>query len=101
MLIVHYMHFNKLWYYWLDNSEQKKYWRKINSEEDLCYVNLLCEDIITERQARSLLRMLFPNNKIIKAFPYHHSPSHCGSRPKKVTVDRKAMLKEKNKLRNA
>lgn len=83
MKIVHYMHVNKLWYYWLDDSERKKYWRKIQCEEDLNYVNLLSEDIITERQARDLLRELFPDNKIMKAIPYHHSPSPWGSRPLK------------------
>lgn len=99
MKIVHYMHVNKLWYYWLDDSERKKYWRKIQCEEDLNYVNLLSEDIITERQARDLLRELFPDNKIMKAIPYHHSPSPWGSRPLKNTVDRKKMLKEKIEFR--
>ena len=99
MEIVHYMHVNKLWYYWLDDSECKKYWRKIQCEEDLKYVNLLTEDIITERQARDLLKELFPDNKIMKTIPYHHSPSPWGSRPFKNTVDRKRMLKEKVEFR--
>lgn len=89
------MHVNKFWFYWLDDSKQKKYWRKIETDEDLKRVNLLSEDIITERQAKELLRELFPENKIMKAVPYHHSPSSFGSRPVKVTVDRKGMLKEK------
>ena len=99
MEIVHYMHLNKLWYYWLDDSEQKKYWRKIQCEEDLNDVNLLSEEIITERQVKELLRELFPDNKIMKAIPYHYSPSTSGSRPFKNTVDRKRMLKDKNEFR--
>lgn len=74
MEIVHYMHVNKLWYYWLDNSEQKKYWRNIQTEYDLQYINLLSEEVITERKAKELLRELFPNNKIMKAIPYHEAP---------------------------
>lgn len=99
MKIVHYMHVNKLWYYWLDNSEQKKYWRKIQYEDDLNDVNLLSEEVITERHAKELLKELFPDNKIMKAVPYHYSPSPWGSRPFKNTVDRKRMLKEKNEFR--
>ena len=99
MKIVHYMHVNKLWYYWLDDSEQKKYWRKIQYENDLKNVNLLSEEIITERQAKDLLKELFPDNKIMKSIPYHEAPSSSGSRPVKITVDRKGMLKEKIKFR--
>ena len=95
MEIVHYMHLNKLWYYWLDNSERKKYWRQLETEDDLKNVHLLSEDIISERQAKELLKELFPENKIMKAIPYHFSPSNFGSRPFKQTVDRKRMLKEK------
>lgn len=99
MKIVHYMHVNKLWYYWLDDSEQKKYWRKIEYEDDLEKVSLLSEKIITERQAKELLRQLFPDKQIMKAIPYHFSPDSRGSRPIKVTVDRKGMLKEKIQFR--
>lgn len=99
MKIVHYMHVNKLWYYWLDNSEQKKYWRKIQYEDDLNDVNLLSEEVITERHAKELLKELFPDNKIMKAVSYHYSSSPWGSRPFKNTVDRKRMLKEKNEFR--
>ena len=98
MEIVHYMHVNKLWYYWLDNLEQKKYWRKIQYEDDLKDVNLLSEEIITERQVKQKLRELFLENRIMKAIPYHHSRSSYGSRPVKITVDRKGMLKEKTRL---
>lgn len=91
--IVHYIHLNKLWYYWIDEYEYKKYWRK--SENHYKDINLLTNEIITERQCKNLLRNLFPKNKIIKAFPYHHSPSPFGSRPKKFTIDRKRMQKEK------
>lgn len=97
--IVHYMHVNKFWFYWLDDSEQKRYWRKIEIEEDLKRVSLLSEEIITERQAKGLLRELFRENKIMKAIPYHYSPSPFGSRPVKVTVDRKRELKDKIKFR--
>lgn len=91
--IVHYMHFNKLWYYWLDNYTGKKYYRKL--EEKCSDVNLLSGEIITEGQCRKILRNLFPQYKIMKAFPYHYSSSSWGSRPTKSTVDRKSMLKEK------
>lgn len=96
--VVHYIHLNKLWYYWLDNSEGKKYWRKIQNEDDLKNANLLSEEIISEHQAKELLKTMFPNNKIIKAIPFHFSPSASGSRPKKQTVDRKRMLKEKKEF---
>lgn len=99
MQIVHYMHVNKLWYYWLDDSEQKKYWRKIENEDDLKDVNLLSKDVITEHQAKELLREMFPENKIMKAVPYHHSPSPWGSRPFKNTVNKKRMMREKIKFR--
>ena len=99
MAIVHYMHKDKLWYYWIDNSERKKYWRKVQTKEDLKYVNLLSKEFITEKEARKLLKELFPNNKIMKAFPYHHSPETRGTRPFKTTVNRKKMLKEKIEFR--
>ena len=96
--IVHYIHLNKLWYYWLDNSERKKYWRKIQNEKDLERVTLLSEEIISEHQAKELLKAMFPENKIMKAIPFHFSPSDSGSRPKKQTVDRKRMLREKQEF---
>lgn len=96
--VVHYMHINKLWYFWLDNTEGKKFWRKIQNESDLKSVTLLSEEIISEHQAKELLKTMFPNNKIMKAFPFHASPSHFGSRPKKQTVDRKRMLREKKEF---
>ena len=99
MEIVHYIHINKLWYYWLDNSDRKKYWRKIQYEDDLKYVNLLSKEMITERKAKELLRKLFPDNKIMKAFSYLEASSSSGSRPVKITIDRKGMLKEKIKFR--
>lgn len=99
MEIVHYIHLNKLWYYWLDDSEQKKYWRKIENSSDLNKVTLLSNEIITERQAKDLLKQMFPDNRIMKAIPYHYSPTSCGSRPKKITVDRKGMLQDKLNLR--
>lgn len=90
--IIHYMHFNKLWYYWIDEYEDKKYWRKL----ELCdVINLLTKEVITERQCRTMLQSQFPDYKIMKAIPYHESPSHDGSRPVKSTVDRKGMLEEK------
>ena len=96
--IVHYMHVNKLWYYWIDNSEQKKYYRKIQCEDDLKDVILLSDEVLTERQAKKLLQQLFPDNRIIKAIPYHESSSLSGSRPVKTVIDRKRMLKEKLKF---
>lgn len=96
--VVHYIHLNKLWYYWLDNSEGKKYWRKLQNEDDLKSVTLLSEEIISERQAKELLKEMFPENKIMKAIPFHFSPSDSGSRPKKQTVDRKRMLREKKEF---
>lgn len=90
--IVHYMHYNKLWYYWIDGYERKKYWRKLGQFDD---INLLTEEVITEKECKSRLRLLFPNYKIMKAIPYHDSPNHDGSRLVKYTVDRKTMLKEK------
>jgi len=36
----------------------------------------------------------YPNKDIKKVLPYHYAPSG-GSRPVKVTVDRKGMLKHK------
>lgn len=94
--IVHYMHFNKLWYYWIDEYEGKKYWRKLELCDD---VNLLTEEVITERQCRNMLQSLFPDYKIMKAIPYHESSGYGGSRPVKSTVDRKGMLKEKIRFR--
>ena len=91
--IVHYMHFNKLWYYWLDESESKKYWRKLDGDDD--NVCLLSEGIITEHQCREKLRSMFPDNKIMKAIPFHYSPSNHGSRHIKHTVNRKREVKEK------
>ena len=70
--IVHYMHYEKLWYYWIDEKENRKYWRKLN-EDDVC---LLSEDIITEHQCREKLKFMFPDNKIMKATPFHWSPSN-------------------------
>lgn len=96
--VVHYIHLNKFWYYWLDHSEGKKYWRKIQDEKDLESVTLLSEEIISERQAKELLKTMFPNNKIMKAIPFHFSPSDSASRPKKETVDRKRMLREKKEF---
>lgn len=96
--IVHYMHLNKLWYYWLDDSERKKYRRKIQDEDDLKTVNLLSEEIISEHQAKELLKAMFPENKIMKAIPFHFSPSNFGFRPIKQTVDRKRMLREKREF---
>ena len=98
MQIVHYIHLHKSWYYWLDDSEKKKYWRKIQNEDDLKNVTLLSEEIISEHQVKELLKEMFPENKIMKAIPFHASPSHFGSRPKKETVDRKRMLREKKEF---
>ena len=98
MKIVHYIHLNKFWYYWLDDSERKKYWRKLQNEDDLKTVNLLSEEIISEHQAKEFLKAMFPENKIMKAIPFHFSPSNFGSRPRKQTVDRKRMLKEKQEF---
>ena len=95
--IVHYMHFEKYWFYWIDEFEIKKYWRKGEGKCD--DVHLVSEDIITERQCKEILRKMFPDKKIMKAIPYHRSPSPWGSRPAKITVDRKQMLKEKNAFR--
>lgn len=97
--IVHYMHFNKIWYYWIDKYEEKKYWRKLEGNcEDII---LLTEDIITERQCKIILQTLFPNHRIMKAYPYHYSPriGSSGSRTGKSTIDRKGMLEDKIKFR--
>ncbi len=91
--IVHYMHFNKLWYYWLDEYESKKYWRRLEGDDD--NIHLLSEEIITEHQCREKLRSMFPDNKIMKAIPFHYSPGNHGSRPIKYTVNRKREVKEK------
>lgn len=95
--IVHYMHFNKLWYYWLDENENKKYWRKLEGADEDIY--LLSDEIITEYQCREKLQNMYPDNKIMKAIPFHYSPSNSGSRPIKCTVDRKRMVKEKIQFR--
>ena len=94
--IVHYMHFNKLWYYWLDEYESKKYWRKLNEDDN---IHLVSEEVITERQCKEKLQNMYPDNKIMKAIPFHYSPSNSGSRPIKCTVDRKGMAKEKVQFR--
>lgn len=97
--IVHYMHFNKLWYYWIDEYERKKYWRKLEGNYD--DLILLTEDIITERQCKIILQTLFQNYRIMKAYPYHYSPRYGsgGSRMGKCTIDRRGMLKDKIKFR--
>lgn len=86
------MHYDKLWYYWIDEYDCKKYWRKLEEDD----IKLLTEDIITERKCKEQLQILFPEYKIMKAIPYHYSPRFGnGSRPIKSTVARKIMLKEK------
>lgn len=90
--IVHYIHYNKLWYYWIDNSNKKKYWRKLEENDS---IQLLTHNLITEKQCREMLVERFPTMVIMKAIPYHYSPSHIGSRPVKHTRNRKQELKEK------
>ncbi len=91
------MHLNKLWYYWIDEYDTRKYWRKFEGSFD--EVKLLTEEIITEHQCKIRLKNMFPYFKVIKTIPYHYSHSPWGSRPVKCKIDRKGMLKEKNDFR--
>ena len=90
MKVVHYMHKDKLWYYWVDESEHTKYYRK-----DLSKTELLSENKITEHQAKLVLKEKFPEHKIMKALPFHDSPSNISSRPIKTARDRKRQKKKK------
>ena len=90
MKVVHYMHKDKLWYYWVDESEHTKYYRK-----DLSKTELLSENKITEHQAKLVLKEKFPEHKIMKALPFHDSPSNISSRPIKTARDRTRQKKEK------
>ncbi len=90
MSVVHYMHRNKLWYYWIDESEQTRYYGGILHDAEL-----FAGSGTTEHQARIILQEKFPEHKIMKALPFHDSPSNTGSRPIKETRDRKKQRKEK------
>jgi hypothetical protein len=62
MQIVHYIHLNKYWYYWLDNSTQKRYFRKFKNLSDM---HLVSEEIITEKEVKIILQKLFPDKEIV------------------------------------
>lgn len=93
-MILHYMHYQKQWFYWFDEYTDKKYYRKYN-DPNIIWID---ENIITERQCREYLKEKYPDVEIIKSIAYHYSPGPGGSRPIKETVDRKKMLKEKKEF---
>ena len=95
-MILHYMHYQKQWFYWFDQNTRKKYYRQETSPN----ISWISPDIQTERECRNFLQEKYPNCLIQKAYPYHlgHKVDKDGSRLYKITVDRKGMLKEKREF---
>lgn len=90
--ILHYMHYETRWFYWFDEYRKKKYYRR-HMWDDVIW---LPEDIYTKRECKKYLEENFPNIEKMIAYPYHMGFTKIGSRPIKLTIDRKRMLREKN-----
>lgn len=92
-MILHYMHYGSQWFYWFDQKTKKKYWKQEMSSD----ISWLPSNIRTEKECRNFLQETYPNYTMQKAYPYHIGTKidKNGSRPNKITVDRKGMLKEK------
>lgn len=75
MAVVHYIHYEKNWYYWIDDSEALRPYNLFIDN----FGNVVCGDNTTwfagedytEKKVKALLREKFPNDKIMKAISYH------------------------------
>ena len=66
MAIVHYMHYDKNWYFWIDEQEDFKYsfWKLMDAA-------WLAGEDHTDRMARQLLEDMFPGYTVKKEIMYH------------------------------
>lgn len=82
-MIVHYFHFYKQWFYWIDDKEKGTYSKQMFDGDWEKYYTKFAEDI-THRVAKEKLLNMFPKYAFDRAKPYHSSPSDSGSRQYKA-----------------
>ena len=103
MSIVHYVHFEKNWYYWIDDKEES-YYDPARSVKD--GMQWFAGEDTTNMIARKLLMEKFPEHKIKKHIAYHDGvrgkskEMKNGSRPYKTKYNWKAERKFKKDQQN-
>ena len=103
MSIVHYVHYEKNWYYWIDESEHSCYDPARNVKDGMQW---FAGEDTANMAAKKILKEKFPEDKIVKHIAYHDGVRgkskgmKNGSRPYKTKYNWNAERKFKKKQQN-
>ena len=90
-MYLHYLHFNKIWYFWRDNSDCKKIRIFSSLLEEKNAVPNSC--LKTKSEIQKFLKEEYPEDVLVHTISYHEGPKHI----KGKTTDERKVVRRKNR----